>query len=159
MLQQERDGGNLPSMTSGTALKRVPTIRRRDITWRAVESFVELQIAMTNESDEPTDPALLVVEAAAFGAFVPFEPVTRIAVSGFAPRESEAPRPVGSIQWKRPLVPRSANQPAGTSNAKPNFSSPTAPAGNAGPGPWTGLTAAGENHAAMMIAIRPRTLV
>lgn len=69
------------------AKTHVPTIRHTDISWRTVGSFVEIGIVLTNELDEPTQDDELVIEAAPFGAFVPFEPVKRIAVPGFAPRE------------------------------------------------------------------------
>ena len=64
-----------------------PTITREGIRWRALGPILEISIDLHNDSDMPVEGGQLVIEVAAFGAFVPFEPLTRNAVSGFAPRE------------------------------------------------------------------------
>ncbi|HXX92064.1 MAG TPA: hypothetical protein VEN81_00430 [Planctomycetota bacterium] len=63
-----------------------PTFRRQSITWRtAAPGWVELEILLANDSDKETAPGELVLESAALGAFVPFGPVTRIAVGALEP--------------------------------------------------------------------------
>lgn len=71
----------------------LPTFRRRDITWRWADAkTLEVSIELRNETNVPTDPAVLVVDVAGFGAFIPFAPGTRIAVGGMDPRERRTAR-------------------------------------------------------------------
>jgi len=65
----------------------VPRLRAEKISWRIVGAFLEVQIDLDNPSSEPTEQTQLVVEVAAFGAFVPFKPGTRILVTGLDPWE------------------------------------------------------------------------
>src|SRR6266850_8597758 len=62
-----------------------PTITREGIRWRVVGSDLEISIDLHNGSDKPVEDGHLVIEVASFGAFVPFEPLTRIAVPGLPP--------------------------------------------------------------------------
>jgi hypothetical protein len=63
-----------------------PVITRESISWRTVSpGIVEIAIDLENPESEPTTPGDLVVETAALGAFVPFRPVTRIALGSLEP--------------------------------------------------------------------------
>jgi len=63
-----------------------PVITRESISWRTVSpGIVEIAIDLENPESEPTSPGDLVIETAALGAFVPFRPVTRIAVGSLEP--------------------------------------------------------------------------
>ena len=75
-------------MSVGTTHGILPELRPEGIAWRSVGPFVEVQLLLTNASSEATEEAELVIEAAPFGAFVPFEPVTRLSVASFEPYES-----------------------------------------------------------------------
>jgi hypothetical protein len=64
------------------------TLTRESISWRSVDvDTVEIAIDIVNDADECTTPAVLVVEAAPFGAFVPNLPLTRVAVGSLDPGE------------------------------------------------------------------------
>lgn len=65
----------------------LPSFDRESITWRSVGQEVELSILLKNDSFERTEADTLVIEAAAFGAFIPTEPVVRIAVGAMDPGE------------------------------------------------------------------------
>ena len=65
----------------------LPTMSRESITWRTIGEVVEVRIELINDSVLPTTPDNLIIEAAAFGAFVPNEPVARIAVGSLDPGE------------------------------------------------------------------------
>jgi hypothetical protein len=65
----------------------LPVLRAQGLTWRVDGSFLEVSIGMTNLSNEPTVPDHLIIEAAAFGAFVPTVPVGRVPVTSFEPFE------------------------------------------------------------------------
>ena len=67
--------------------RRQAVPRPRSIAWRAVGEMVQISVEVINESSERTAPDVLVIEAAAFGAFVPNVPVTRIAVGALDPGE------------------------------------------------------------------------
>jgi hypothetical protein len=69
---------------SRTAL--VPGLTREGITWATIApGLVEIRIDLHNDADRPTEPAELVIETAGLGAFVPFRPMTRIAVGALEP--------------------------------------------------------------------------
>lgn len=69
---------------SRTAL--VPGLAREGITWATIApGLVEIRIDLRNDADRPTEPADLVIETAGLGAFVPFRPMTRIAVGALEP--------------------------------------------------------------------------
>ncbi|HKQ56294.1 MAG TPA: hypothetical protein VJY35_00365 [Candidatus Eisenbacteria bacterium] len=70
-----------------TGRSLAPAIHPGGISWRTVRGCLEVSIDLLNASAEPTEDAELVIEAAPLGAFVPFEPGTRIAVAGFEPWE------------------------------------------------------------------------
>jgi len=74
-------------MFATTAQEVLPVLRAKDLTWQVRGAFLEVAIAMTNPSSETTVPDDLVIEAAAFGAFVPTVPVARVAVSSMEPNE------------------------------------------------------------------------
>jgi len=57
------------------------------ISWRSIGDMVQIGIEVVNHSSEETAPDTLVIEAAAFGAFVPTVPVARIAVGALDPGE------------------------------------------------------------------------
>src|SRR5262245_13093944 len=57
------------------------------ISWRSVGGMVQISVEVINDSSEQTAPGTLVIEAAAFGAFVPTVPVARIAVDALDPGE------------------------------------------------------------------------
>jgi len=71
------------AMRSGT----VPRIRPQDISWRLRPGYLLVQVDLYNPTSERTEDATLVIEAAPFGAFVPFEPGSRIPVTGLSPGE------------------------------------------------------------------------
>jgi hypothetical protein len=65
-----------------------PLVTRESITWRTVApGTIEIGIDLRNDADRPTSPGELVIETAALGAFVPFTPVTRVAVGSLEPGE------------------------------------------------------------------------
>jgi hypothetical protein len=65
-----------------------PTFTRESISWRTVSpGIVEIAVDLENPGSEPTSPGDLVVETAGLGAFVPFRPVTRIALGSLEPGE------------------------------------------------------------------------
>ena len=75
-----------------TLLEAVRTRRRstpklRSISWRSAGEMVQISVEVINDSSERTAPDTLVIEAAAFGAFVPNVPVARTAVGGLDPGE------------------------------------------------------------------------
>ena len=75
-----------------TLLECEPTLRRTkampsSISWRSVGEMVHISVEVINDSSEQTVPDTLVIEAAAFGAFVPTVPVARIAVDALDPGE------------------------------------------------------------------------
>lgn len=74
-------------MSTSTLTGLVPSLRAEKISWRIAGAFLEVQIDLDNPSSEPTEPAPLVIEVAAFGAFVPFKPGARITVPGLDPWE------------------------------------------------------------------------
>ena len=57
------------------------------ISWRSVGEMVHISVEVSNDSSEQTAPDTLVIEAAAFGAFVPTVPIARIAVDALDPGE------------------------------------------------------------------------
>jgi hypothetical protein len=74
--------------TTRSRLALVPGLSREGITWRTVgPDLVEIAVEIVNEADRPTEPGDLVIEAAAFGAFVPFRPMTRVAIGALDPGE------------------------------------------------------------------------
>ena len=65
-----------------------PVMTRESISWRTVSpGIVDIAIDLENPESEPTTPGDLVIETAALGAFVPFRPVTRIALGSLEPGE------------------------------------------------------------------------
>jgi hypothetical protein len=75
----------LPVMSSSQA----PALSREGIHWRSSATHVEIMIEVANRGSAPTEPARLVVEAAAFGAFVPGFSVARFAVPALGAGEKE----------------------------------------------------------------------
>jgi hypothetical protein len=66
----------------------VPTFCRESVKWHTVApGWVEIVIDLHNSSSEESSPDNLVIESARLGAFVPFRPVTRVAVPALAPGE------------------------------------------------------------------------
>lgn len=71
-----------------TASAPLSLFNRQGISWRQVSpGLVEISIDITNVTEEPVEGGELVLEAAPLGAFVPFRPLTRIAVEGLDPGE------------------------------------------------------------------------
>lgn len=65
-----------------------PTFTRESISWRTVSpGIVEIVVDLENPESEPTTPGDLVIETADLGAFVPFRPMTRIALGSLEPGE------------------------------------------------------------------------
>src|SRR6185295_4297910 len=65
-----------------------PVITREAVSWRTVApGIVEIAIDLENPESEPTSPGDLVLETADLGAFVPFRPMTRIALGSMEPGE------------------------------------------------------------------------
>jgi hypothetical protein len=64
-----------------------PEIRREGIAWSGGAGGKPLEIALTfeNRTAEPTAPATAGVSVAAFGAFVPWRPLTTVAVPSLPP--------------------------------------------------------------------------
>jgi hypothetical protein len=104
------------SMFATTAQDVLPALRAKDLTWQVRGAFLEVAIEMTNPSSEPTVPDDLVIEAAAFGAFVPTVPVARVAVSSMEPNERRrvtAQIPMAVIQQSSALgIDRAIGYPA-----------------------------------------------
>ncbi len=89
----------------------VPLLSREGISWRAVApGRVEIAVEVSNDGPEPTEAGDLVIEAAAFGAFVPFRPVARIALGSLEPGER---RRVAQTVSRR-LLQGAAAMPTGT---------------------------------------------
>ena len=64
----------------------LPALTRQSISWRTVApGRVEITVDLRNDGPEPTAPGELIIETAALGAFVPFTPVTRVAVGSLEP--------------------------------------------------------------------------
>lgn len=64
----------------------LPALTREAISWRTLApGRVEITVDLRNDAPEPSTPGELVIEAAALGAFVPFTPVTRVAVGALEP--------------------------------------------------------------------------
>jgi len=65
-----------------------PVFTRESIRWRSVgPEMVEIAIDVDNPESEATALGDLVIETAALGAFVPFRPVTRVALGSLEPGE------------------------------------------------------------------------
>jgi hypothetical protein len=65
-----------------------PVFTRPSIRWRSVDAgMVEIEVDLENPDSEPSAPGELVIETAGLGAFVPFRPVTRIALGSLEPGE------------------------------------------------------------------------
>jgi len=65
-----------------------PVFTRSSIRWRSVErGMIEIEVDLENPESEPTSPGDLVIETADLGAFVPFRPVTRVALGSLEPGE------------------------------------------------------------------------
>lgn len=65
-----------------------PVFTRSSIRWRSVaKGVVEIEIDLENPESEPTSPGDLIIETAGLGAFVPFRPVTRVALGSLEPGE------------------------------------------------------------------------
>lgn len=72
--------------TTRPRLALVPGLSREGVSWRSIApDRVEIRIEIVNDADRPTEPDDLVIETASLGAFVPFRPVTRIAVGALEP--------------------------------------------------------------------------
>ena len=67
--------------------RRQATGTPTSISWRSVRGGVQISVELINDSSEQTAPDTLVIEAAAFGAFVPTVPIARIAVDALDPGE------------------------------------------------------------------------
>ena len=67
--------------------RRQATGTPTSISWRSVGGEVQISVEVINDSSEQTAPDTLVIEAAAFGAFVPTVPIARIAVDALDPGE------------------------------------------------------------------------
>ncbi|MGH7151052.1 MAG: hypothetical protein ACREIU_10155 [Planctomycetota bacterium] len=73
---------------SDSRARVLPALSPEGIRWRTVGSdSVEILIDVENPEEEPTEADDLVIQSAPLGAFVPFKPVTRVAVSALAPGE------------------------------------------------------------------------
>src|SRR5262249_17644939 len=90
----QRDYNRVPERRTitMTLLECERTLRRTtamptSISWRSVGEMVQISVEVINDSSEQSIPDTLVIEAAAFGAFVPNVPVTRIAVDALDPGE------------------------------------------------------------------------
>jgi len=74
------------STLARTRTALVPGLTRESISWSTTApGLVEIRIDLHNDADRPTEPADLVIETAGLGAFVPFRPMTRIAVGALEP--------------------------------------------------------------------------
>lgn len=82
-----------------------PTLRREGITWRNLGDMVELSIEISNDDFEATEPQSLVIEAAAFGAFIPHVPVARVAVGSLDPGERRTVTTTVNRRLLDPLSP------------------------------------------------------
>jgi hypothetical protein len=86
-----------------------PGITRESISWRTVSpGVVEIAVDLENPESESTTPGELVIETADFGAFVPFRPVTRIALGSLEPggrRRATTRVPRGLLAEPVPATP------------------------------------------------------
>jgi hypothetical protein len=65
-----------------------PIFTGSSIRWRSVErGMVEIEVDLENPDSGSTEPGELVIETAGLGAFVPFRPVTRVALGSLEPGE------------------------------------------------------------------------
>lgn len=72
-----------------------PVFTRESIRWRSVgPEMVEIEIDVDNPESEATAPGNLVIETAGLGAFVPFRPVTRVALGSLEPGERRRVRTI-----------------------------------------------------------------
>lgn len=79
-------GATLSRSNFDATVTNVPTLRREGVRWRGLDpTTVEVTVEVTNDGESWTEPATLVIEAAAFGAFVPGAPVARTAVGALEP--------------------------------------------------------------------------
>src|SRR5689334_6330263 len=78
----------MTSLITRPARVVVPVFSRESIRWRGLDpETVEIEIEVDNPESEPTAPGDLVLETAGLGAFVPFRPVTRVALGSLEPGE------------------------------------------------------------------------
>ena len=76
----------MTTLIARTSRLLYPVITRESITWRTVSpGIVEIAIELENPESEPTTPGDILIETASLGAFVPFRPVTRIALGSMEP--------------------------------------------------------------------------
>jgi hypothetical protein len=79
-------GATISRSNFEATVTNVPTLWREGVRWRSLDpTTVEVTVEVTNDGESWTDPATLVIEAAAFGAFVPGAPVARTAVGALEP--------------------------------------------------------------------------
>jgi hypothetical protein len=74
-----------------SVLENVLSLRleREDIHFRNLSpTTVEIEATVTNDGDSPSAPSVAVVSAAVLGAFVPWQPLTALAVPALEPGES-----------------------------------------------------------------------
>jgi hypothetical protein len=78
----------MKSLTLERRVRLFPAFSRESLSWRTVApGKVEISVELGNDAMELSTPGELVIEAAPFGAFVPFEPFTRVAVGALDPGE------------------------------------------------------------------------
>lgn len=82
----------LDSVVQSASLARhapgFPTVVCGGVRWHTVGDTVTISVLLVNAGAEPTPPRELRIEAAAFGAFVPFRPLGTVAVAAMDPGES-----------------------------------------------------------------------
>src|SRR5262245_2206131 len=106
-----RDYNSVPERRriSMTLLECERTLRRATAmptssSWRSVGEMVHISVEVINDSSEQTVPDTLVIEAAAFGAFVPTVPVARIAVDALDPGEQREVTTTGQRALRNPAT-------------------------------------------------------
>src|SRR5262245_64929803 len=109
MTQQDYNRVPEGRTTTMTLLECERTLRRttampKSISWRSVGEMVHISVEVINDSSEQTVSDTLVIEAAAFGAFVPTVPVARIAVDALDPGEQREVTTTGQRALRNPAT-------------------------------------------------------
>jgi hypothetical protein len=95
-----------PAPTFAPGLPSSLVVRREDIAFENISpEQVRVEVIVTNDGDEPSGQAVAVVSAAVLGAFVPWRPLTALAVPPLEPGESTVVSAVVPAPAAAPLGP------------------------------------------------------
>jgi hypothetical protein len=130
--------GQLFSELPSTPLRspmRLPELSREGLQWGTNGANVDIIVEMTNGSSEPTAPAVLVIEAAPLGAFVPGYEIARVPVLALDPGGSRRV-PVRVARALLPTTRGPSEWPALTEAREPSLQYVMAVAEVLGPAHW-----------------------